>query len=113
MHLLATGYNESCGYFNPDYGGIRGICESQNQMVCEILPDFTQTSTEVTTIQLPALPSPSITIVIQGNGVASNPTRESSLPVNQGEVFFTAVNQTVTMEISSESMLLFQAYAAV
>nr|XP_022337281.1 mannose-6-phosphate isomerase-like [Crassostrea virginica] len=72
-----------------------------------------ETSLGVTSLQLPALPSPSITIVIEGNGVASNPTLESSLPVNKGEVFFTAVNQTVTMEISSEFMLLFQAYAAV
>ncbi|XP_078312252.1 mannose-6-phosphate isomerase-like [Crassostrea virginica] len=72
-----------------------------------------ETSPGVTALQLPALPSPSITIVIQGNGVASNPTLESSLPVNRGEVFFTAINQTVTMEISSETMLLFQAYAAV
>ncbi|XP_078312247.1 mannose-6-phosphate isomerase-like [Crassostrea virginica] len=67
-----------------------------------------ETSPGVTSLQLPALPSPSITIVIQGNGVASNPTLESSLPVNRGEVFFTAVNQTVTMEISSESILLFK-----
>ncbi|XP_062605402.1 mannose-6-phosphate isomerase-like [Saccostrea cucullata] len=72
-----------------------------------------QTSPGCTSLKLAALPSPSITIVIQGNGIANNATLESSLPVNRGEIFFTSVNQEVTIDVSSESMLLFQAYAAV
>lgn len=72
-----------------------------------------QTSPGVTALQLPALTSPSITIVIQGNGIANNPTLESSIPLNRGEIFFISVNQEVMIDVSSESMLLFQAYAAV
>lgn len=72
-----------------------------------------QTSPGVTALQLPALTSPSITIVIQGNGIANNPTLESSIPLNRGEIFFASVNQEVMIDVSSESMLLFQAYAAV
>lgn len=72
-----------------------------------------QTSPGVTALQLPALTSPSITIVIQGNGIANNPTLESSIPLNRGEIFFASMNQEVMIDVSSESMLLFQAYAAV
>ncbi|XP_056005097.1 mannose-6-phosphate isomerase-like [Ostrea edulis] len=72
-----------------------------------------QTEPGCNSLRLPALPSPSISIVIQGNGTASNSTLESTLPVNRGEIFFTSVNQEITIDVSSESMLLFQAYAAV
>lgn len=55
--------------------------------------------------------SASIVIVQSGEGTATNSTLSSPLNVRAGTTIFISANQTVNIEVHSQGMLLFRAFA--
>ena len=62
-------------------------------------------------VKLPAIPSASICIVIQGDGTVNNHTLKSPMEVRRGVIFFVAAEEEVVVEVKEGPVLLFQAYA--
>ncbi|XP_071078673.1 mannose-6-phosphate isomerase-like [Haliotis cracherodii] len=79
--------------------------------------DFAVTRFEVPAgvrkVRLAPLKSASICIVIEGSGEATNATLSSPVPLQRGSVFFFSAEEEVIVNVTSDGMLLFRAYAGV
>ncbi|XP_067670649.1 mannose-6-phosphate isomerase-like [Haliotis asinina] len=79
--------------------------------------DFAVTRFEIPSgvnkVRMAPLKSASICIVIEGSGEATNATLSSPVPLQRGSVFFFSAEEEVFVNVNSDGMLLFRAYAGV